>query len=122
MIIDQKILKLDELQELLGKEVKNKLVLCQGHFNVIHPGHVRFLRHAKSLGDILLVAIYADRFIEEKIRKSYYSQEDRLSGAASLEAVDYVILLDRVSIDQLIEAVKPEVYVLGKEFEKSSKR
>lgn len=92
------------------------LVLCFGHFNVIHPGHLRFLQHAKAQGDTLVVAIQGDEQLQSE-RVRYYLQQERAEGVAALHAVDHVVILDKGTLLELAERISPDVLVLGKEFE-----
>ena len=92
------------------------MVLCFGHFNVIHPGHLRFLQHAKAQGEILVVVIQGDEQLRSE-RAKYYSQQERAEGVAALQAVDNVVILDQRSLSELVATICPEVLVLGKEFE-----
>ncbi len=106
--------------ELLSKE--EELILCYGHFNVIHPGHIRFLQYAKSLGKKLAVAIFGDHYLQESQRSKYFSQLERAEGVASLHFVDKVYVLNQIELDALIEKVEPAKLVLGKEFENTHRK
>lgn len=97
-----------------------KVVLCQGHFNVIHPGHLRFLEFARSQGDCLLVAVQGNRRILPEVRDKFYDMRERANGVASLSIVDKVVLFDDISITDVIRAVKPHAYVLGEEFSRKT--
>ncbi|MFC1665007.1 PfkB family carbohydrate kinase [Pseudomonadota bacterium] len=94
-----------------------RIVLCHGHFNVVHPGHLRFLHYAKSLGDVLVVGVLGDSKIndaEENAR--YFKEEDRAIGLAALESIDHVIILNELSTENLVRLLKPSTYVLGREY------
>ena len=99
-----------------------RIVLCQGHFNVIHPGHLRFLEFAKSHGDYLIVAVQGNRLIEPEVRKKFYDMRERANGVASLAMVDKVILYDDHIFEDIIRSIKPYAYVLGEEFSKKIDR
>ena len=60
-----KILSQAGLEAKVKQAVKanHRIVLCHGHFNVLHPGHLRFLQHASEQGDMLLVAVLGDRLL-----------------------------------------------------------
>ncbi len=113
---ETKILSLSEIKskseniQQSGKTV----VLCYGHFNVIHPGHIRFLEFAKSQGDELIVAIRPELNHKEN---SFFPQLDRAKGVANLSMVDSVYPLQE-SISQFIETLRPNLYVKGREFER----
>jgi rfaE bifunctional protein kinase chain/domain len=106
---------LTRLARALGGE---KTVLCHGHFNVIHPGHGRFLGHARTLGTKLVVGLISDRAVREMNPDgNFFPQMERAETLAARDDVDRVVVLDGISIEELIEAVRPACFVLGKEFE-----
>jgi len=119
MTIKHEILtNLDEIQ-LFSEGLKNQnTVLCNGHFNVIHPGHLRFIQYAKKLGEKLIVAIYSDDFLAKDNPKwEAFPQYERANSLAALSDVNYVIILDKISLKQLIEILQPKIYVMGHEYE-----
>ena len=86
-------------------------VLAYGHFTTIHPGHIRYLRHTRGLGEQLVVALIGDGKI------SYaFQQEERAEALSLLGIADAVLLLEADELSAAIEALKPEVLVLGNEF------
>jgi rfaE bifunctional protein kinase chain/domain len=93
--------------------VKPKIVFVSGHFNVLHPGHVRLLRFAKECGDRLVVAVESDRIAGEA---AHVPEQLRLEGVQSNIWVDEAFLLDE-PIAELIARLKPDVVVKGKEHE-----
>ena len=104
MEINEKILNINEIIEYI-KEQKNsgqKVVLCQGHFNTVHPGHIRFLEYAKKQGDCLIVAIQGYNHLEEKNKKNFFDEYDRARGVASLQKVDKVIIFNDISFLPLV--------------------
>lgn len=117
----RKIIKLFKDTNIEIQSSKNN-ALCYGHFNVIHPGHIRFLQHAKTLADKLIIAIMGDKYIHEEQRKKIFVEIDRAEGIASLQIVDTVYILSEISLAELILKSKPSVLVLGKEFEKSNRK
>ena len=86
-------------------------VLAYGHFNTIHPGHIRYLRHARGLGEKLVVALIGDG-------KSNYAfqQQERGEALSLLGIADGVLMLDADELNAAIATLKPEVLVLGNEF------
>jgi rfaE bifunctional protein kinase chain/domain len=90
-----------------------RTVLVSGHFNVLHPGHLRLLRFAKEYGGRLIVAVESDRVAGVA---AHVPEQLRLEGVRSNSWVDEAFLFDN-SIEQLIATVKPDVIVKGKEHE-----
>ncbi len=111
-----KILNLKNILELSekAKSTGNKVVLCHGHFNVIHPGHLRFLNFSKKQGDLLIVSILDQQHVADE--EDYYTEEERAEGVASLEMVDAVYILEK-PIVEFINDLKPNFYIKGREFE-----
>lgn len=95
---------------------KPRTVLVSGHFNVLHPGHVRLLRFAKECGDRLVVAVESDRIAAEA---AHVHEQLRLEGVQSNIWVDEAFLIDE-PISNVIARLQPEVVVKGKEHEQRS--
>jgi len=107
-----KIISINELNT-------DDIVLCYGHFDLIHPGHLRYLQYAKTLANNLVVALMSDKELNGENQKSYL-EDERAESVANLQIVDNVIVLNNeLTLDCLIDIVKPKVLVLGKEFEQN---
>jgi rfaE bifunctional protein nucleotidyltransferase chain/domain len=91
------------------------VVMTNGCFDVLHPGHVCFLEQAKSLGDILIVALNSDSSVGRLKGPSrpVFSEENRVTVALQLEAVDAVVLFNEDTPRELVAAVMPDVLVKG---------
>jgi rfaE bifunctional protein kinase chain/domain len=94
---------------------KIKTVFVSGHFNILHPGHMRLLRFARELGDRLVVAVLSDRIGGDGV---HISEDLRLEGLKSNNWVSEAFLLDDPICDAL-SVLKPDVVVKGKEFEEA---
>jgi len=116
--INDKILDINKIKDYAQKQksLDLKIVLCQGHFNTIHPGHLRFLEYAKNQGDLLIVAIQGYNHLEENNKKIFFDEFDRARSIASIQKVERVIIFNDISILDIINAVKPDIYVRGEEF------
>lgn len=90
-------------------------VLVYGHFNLIHPGHRRFLTYARSLGAPLVVAVQGDSSLTSTQRDHYYTEHDRTLGVAALDIVDFVIPLGHYSLLDAVEGICPALLLLGSE-------
>ena len=90
-----------------------KTVFVSGAFNVLHPGHNRLLKFAKSLGSKLIVGVVSDRNLDKNI---YVNQKLRLEGIRSNVHVDKAFIIDR-SLEKIIQKYKPNIVVKGKEHE-----
>jgi len=91
-----------------------KTVLVFGTFDLFHPGHEFFLKEAKKYGDTLEVVVARDKTVEEvKGKKPVDREMKRLSKIHSLDYVDDVILGSLGDKYRIIEAIKPDIIVLG---------
>ena len=100
----------------------DNVVLCYGHFNLIHPGHLRYLQHAKNLATKLIVVIVSDKELDKESFGQHFSEKERAESMANLQIVDNVIILSNLTFDKLVEIVKPKALVFGKEFEYKQSR
>ena len=93
--------------------MKKKTVFVSGHFNILHPGHLRFLKFAKERGDTLVVAVESNKIAGES---AYVDEKTRLNSIKSISLVDKAFILRRPVIEY-IKINKPTIVVKGKEFE-----
>jgi rfaE bifunctional protein kinase chain/domain/rfaE bifunctional protein nucleotidyltransferase chain/domain len=114
-----KVVSIAELQEARKrlKESGEVVVQCHGCFDIVHPGHIRHLSFAKSQGDVLIVTITADSAIEKGFDRPYIHEALRAENLAALSCVDYICIDESTSPQPIIEALRPDVYVKGKEYE-----
>lgn len=111
----KKILSLKILKEKI-KKFDNKVILCHGNFDVVHPGHIRHLTYAKSKADILIVSITSDRFIQKGNYRPFVPENIRATSLAAFEMVDYVIIDDNEKPLNLIKEIKPNYFAKGFEY------
>lgn len=97
-----------------------RVVQCHGCFDLVHPGHVRHLRFAKELGDILLVTLTGDASISKGAGRPLIPEELRADNLAALDFVDWVFVEHRPTAAELLEDVRPDIYVKGREYEFNS--
>jgi len=111
-----RILNRDDLKMEVdrAKAEGKKVVFTNGCFDILHVGHVRYLREARGLGDLLVVAINTDRSVS-KIKKGrpIIPEAERAEVIASLEMVDLVTLFDEDTPYELISFLRPDVLVKG---------
>ncbi len=94
-----------------------RVVHCHGCFDIVHPGHIRHLKFARSLGDVLLVSISGDAGIAKGEGRPLIPQELRAENLAELDCVDWVYVEPRPTAAGLLAEVQPDVYVKGREYE-----
>ena len=110
----KKILNQKILQHIKNK--KKKIVLCHGVFDLLHPGHLFHFEDAKKNGDVLIVSITSDKFINKGPNKPVFNENIRLKFVSSIECVDYVILSKSYSSSEIIDYIKPNIYCKGSDF------
>jgi rfaE bifunctional protein nucleotidyltransferase chain/domain len=112
-----KILDLDALirERALLRSKGLSLVFTNGCFDLIHPGHVRYLAQARALGDALVVALNSDRSVRILKGKGrpILNEKERVEVIAALEVVNYVIVFDEETPHSLISRLLPDVLVKG---------
>ena len=94
MKIENKILNPDKLKKIVQYEKKKgkRIVLCHGTFDLLHIGHIKHFKEAKKLGDILIVTLTSDKFVNKGPGRPHFNEGQRLEAISSLSAVDYVSL------------------------------
>jgi D-glycero-beta-D-manno-heptose 1-phosphate adenylyltransferase len=97
------------------KRAGKKVVFTNGCYDVLHPGHIRLLEAARSLGDILILALNTDASVQrlKGPTRPLISQDQRAELAAALTAVDAVTFFDEDTPRDLIAAVLPDVLIKG---------
>ena len=113
-----KIKTLKEIKKILP--TNKKIILCHGHFDVVHPGHVRHLIYAKSKADVLIVSITSDIHITKGVHRPHVPENIRALNIAAFEAVDYVLIDQNYKPLRLLSVLKPDYFAKG--FEYSSNR
>jgi D-beta-D-heptose 7-phosphate kinase/D-beta-D-heptose 1-phosphate adenosyltransferase len=103
-----------EERERLRREGK-RVVFTNGCFDLLHSGHVRYLREARSLGDLLMVALNSDASVRglKGEGRPILNQNERAEILAALEVVDYVTIFDEGTPLELIARLLPDVLVKG---------
>jgi D-beta-D-heptose 7-phosphate kinase / D-beta-D-heptose 1-phosphate adenosyltransferase len=103
-----------EVERLLG----HTIVLTNGVFDILHAGHVEFLKQAKALGDTLVVAINSDKSTRRIKRngRPINNEQDRLALVAVLDMVDYVMIFDEDTPSEIIRRVRPHIHVKGGDY------
>ena len=113
-----KVLTLNQLAEhsriLRGQG--QRVVLCHGVFDLLHPGHLRHLQEAGRQGDVLMVTVTADRYVNKGPGRPIFPHLLRAESLASLACVDFVAINDHPSAVPVIHQIKPDVYIKGQDY------
>ena len=118
---DSKVLSFDEAAPIFAalRADGKKVVHCHGTFDLIHPGHIVHLEEAKALGDVLIVTVTAEKYVNKGPGRPCFNDALRVRSLAALECVDYVVLIPYPAAVEAIRLVKPHIYCKGKEYEET---
>src|SRR5579863_5655615 len=112
-----KIVSQTELIEAAAREKRNgrSVVFTNGCFDLLHPGHTRYLAEARALGDVLVVAVNSDRTVRgmKGPERPVIPEDERTEVLAALRSVDYVTIFDDPTPRQVIARMLPNVLVKG---------
>jgi rfaE bifunctional protein nucleotidyltransferase chain/domain len=115
-----KIIELDELKVEIEakKEAGELIVFTNGCFDILHVGHIRYLKKAAALGDKLVLAVNSDSSVKKLKGKDrpFVPQQERLEMLAALNMIDYLILFSEIDCKALLEQIKPQIYVKGGDY------
>ena len=92
------------------------IIQCHGTFDLLHPGHIVHFEEAKALGDILVVTVTAEQFVNKGPGRPYFNDQLRLQSLLALSLVDYVVLVPFPAADEAIKCIRPDVYCKGLEY------
>jgi len=107
------------LKILEERRRKNEvIVFTNGCFDLLHVGHMEYLKFARQQGDLLVVALNSDRSVRELkgAGRPILKETDRARLLAALEYVDYVVMFDETTPEKLIKETKPSVLVKGEDW------
>jgi D-beta-D-heptose 7-phosphate kinase/D-beta-D-heptose 1-phosphate adenosyltransferase len=96
-----------------------KIVFTNGCFDILHAGHVRYLKQARRLGDVLIVGLNSDRSLSAiKPGRPINSEKNRAEVLAGLTAVDYIVVFSEKTPYNLIKTLRPDILVKGGDWKK----
>lgn len=111
-----KIVPFSELQQVRAAHPKKKIVHCHGVFDLFHYGHLMHLRSAKQFGEVVVVTVTPDRYVNKGPGRPRYSEQERAHMLAALEMVDYVAINVAPKANEAILALRPHYYVKGPDY------
>jgi len=114
----KKIIDFSNVEKILKpiKKKRKKIVCCHGVFDLLHIGHLKHFKSAKKYGDILIVSVTPDEFIQKGFDRPYFNSEQRMEGLASIEVIDFVVLNKSANAIDIINKIKPNYYVKGPDY------
>ena len=108
-----------EFKESIRPEIKRdgkSIALCHGVFDLVHPGHIVHFEQAKAMADVLVVSITSEKYVRKGPGRPYFNDELRMKFLSSIDCIDYVMLSEGYTVDDIVESVEPDFYVKGQEY------
>jgi rfaE bifunctional protein nucleotidyltransferase chain/domain len=120
----KKLKTLSQLRTIVTRHRKKgrTIVLANGGFDLVHAGHVRYLRGAKALGDVLIVGLNSDASIR-KLKgpgRPVLPARERAEIIASFAAVDYVTIFGEPNVEKILLALRPDVHAKGSDYTRAT--
>jgi rfaE bifunctional protein nucleotidyltransferase chain/domain len=116
----QKLVSRKELQKIVRrfKAAGGRVVFTNGCFDILHAGHVRYLRKARALGDLLVIGMNSDGSVRrlKGAGRPLVRQRERAELLAALEMVDYVTIFNEDTPAELIAEIRPDILVKGGDY------
>jgi len=113
--IEELGLRLDAL-----KAAGQRVVHCHGVFDLLHPGHIRHLQEAKRMGDLLVVTLTPDRYVNKGPHRPAFTETLRAEVLAALDMVDFVAINRWPTAVEAIHLLRPDIYVKGKDYQEAT--
>lgn len=98
------------------REQGKRVVLCHGTYDLMHTGHIRYLQRARQEGDVLLVTVTGDAYVNKGPGRPVFTEHLRAENLAALECVDYVAINQAITAVEAINEIHPNVYAKGSEY------
>lgn len=100
------------------RQAGHRVVLANGCFDLLHVGHIRYLEGARRQGSVLVVGVNSDRSVRELKGEGrpLLAAPARAELLASLEAVDYVVVFDELTAEQVLRDLRPDVHCKGTDY------
>jgi rfaE bifunctional protein kinase chain/domain/rfaE bifunctional protein nucleotidyltransferase chain/domain len=115
-----KIKSLEELEKILRefrrRKEGTKIVHCHGVFDLLHIGHIRYLEQAKKLGDVLIVTLTPDQYVNKGPHRPAFSENLRAEVLSAINCVDYVSINEWPTASETIKLIQPDIFAKGAEF------
>ena len=116
----KKLYTLSQLTRIIQEHKKRgqKVVLANGCFDLIHVGHIRYLKESKKKGDILVLALNSDSSIR-KLKgegRPILNQKERAVIASSFYFIDYITFFDEPNVEKVLLALKPDIHAKGSDY------
>lgn len=117
----EKFIDNEDLKNLIHSIRNKKVIMTNGCFDILHPGHIHLFKEAKRLGDILIVAINEDESVKKikNFSRPYYTLKDRIFVLNGIRYIDYIVKFKEKTPIKLIRKIKPNILVKGSDYKAS---
>ena len=112
--MNSKFLTKEKINKL--KHTNKKIVLCHGVFDLFHIGHLNHINEAKKYGDVLIISLTSDRYVNKGPGRPFFNLEKRMRLMAAIENIDYVVASDSPDAVNNINKIKPDIYFKGPDY------
>ncbi len=112
------VVKKEDLKELLNDLKGKKIVFTNGCFDILHIGHAKYLKESKKFGDILIVGLNSDSSVK-KLKgenRPINNEKDRAMLLDELKSVDYIVIFEENTPEELLKIIKPDIYTKGADY------
>jgi rfaE bifunctional protein nucleotidyltransferase chain/domain len=120
----KKLKTLTELKQMISEQKKKgkKIVLANGCFDLIHAGHIRYLKDAKKKGDILMVALNSDSSVRKLKGKGrpILTEQERADILSSFYFVDFITIFKEPNVEKILLTLKPDIHAKGSDYTKGT--
>ena len=121
--MNKKIFNINNFKKIIAtlKKKNKKIVLSHGVFDLLHIGHIKHFSFAKKHGEILIVSLTQDKFINKGIGRPIFNQNLRAEMLSSISIIDYVVINNENGANDILDLVKPNIYCKGIEYKNKKK-
>ena len=118
-----KIIEIVKLSIILNKKKLEgkKVVLCHGVFDLLHIGHIKHFEEARKQGDVLIVSLTPDKFVNKGPSRPHFTESLRAEAISAIKCVDYVVINNSHSATSIIKKIKPSIYCKGPDYKNVKK-
>ena len=121
---NSKLKSLDELKKIVKNLRKSgkTIVFCNGCFEILHVGHIRYLKEAAALADKLILALNSDKSVRRIKGKNrpLTDENERAEILAEFNFIDYIIIFDEPNVERLLVELKPDIHAKGTDYTKET--
>ena len=113
-----KIIKIENLKNIISqlKSKNKKIIHCHGLFDIVHIGHIKHFKKAKNYGDVLIVTVTSDKFVNKGSNRPIFDQNKRMEFLSEISSIDFICLSDHGSALKLLSLIKPNFYIKGQDY------